>query len=91
MKNTLFKSLVQDNKFTYEDMAQISGFKKPSIWMIANGKRKASYDTAIILSSIFGLKPDEVFYGERVTELQDKLEEVKKRKEELLKNKRNVL
>lgn len=85
MKNTLLKSLIHDNRFTYKDIAQITGFSRPCIWMIANGERKAGYDTAIILSSIFDLKPDEVFYDERVINLQDKIENVKKRKAEFSK------
>lgn len=91
MKNTLFKSLIKDNRYTYEEIAQISGYSRPSIWMIANGRRKAGYDTAIILSSIFNLKPDEVFYGERVINLQDKLADVKKRKEQLIKKRKSML
>ena len=91
MKNTLFKSLIKDNRYTYEEIAQISGFSRACIWLIANGKRKAGYDTAIILSYIFDLKPDEIFYGERVTNLQDKLADVKKRKEEFIKKRKSML
>ena len=80
MKNTLLKSLIQDNKYTYKEIGNIAGISKPAVWMIANGKRKPSYETAIILSYIFDLKPDEVFYDERVVELQDKLIDIKKRK-----------
>lgn len=80
MKNTLLKSLIQDNRYTYKEIGDIAGISKLAVWMIANGEEKPSYDTAIILSYIFALKPDEIFYDERVIELQDKLIDIKNRK-----------
>lgn len=56
--------LRKQNKFSYQQMADILGISKPFYWQIENGKRRLSYVMAIKISEIFNMKPDEIFYDD---------------------------
>jgi putative transcriptional regulator len=45
-------------------MAKMLGISRTFYWQIENGKRKLKYLMAIQISSIFNLRPDDIFYDE---------------------------
>lgn len=55
-------------KFNYscQDMADKLEISKSFYWQIENGKRRLSYKTALEISRIFNLKPDDIFYEEEI-------------------------
>ncbi len=52
------------NKFTNQFMADMLGISKPYYWQLENDQKRLTYDLAIKISSIFHLKPDDLFYDE---------------------------
>lgn len=44
------------------DMAKILHISKTHYWQIEKKQRKLYYDVAIKISSLFNLKPDDLFY-----------------------------
>ena len=52
------------NKYTHKYMAEQLNISKPFYWQIENGKRNLSYARAVQIATIFGLKPDDIFYDE---------------------------
>lgn len=53
-----------NNKLTHQEMALKLGLSKSYYWQLENKKRKLSYAMAVRISSIFKLKPDDLFYDE---------------------------
>ena len=51
-------------KYTNKIMAEKLGISKPFYSQIENRKRRLSYEMAIKISNIFGLKPDDIFYND---------------------------
>ncbi len=49
-------------KFTCTYMAEKLNISKPFYWQIENKKRRLSYEMAIKIANVFGLKPDDIFY-----------------------------
>lgn len=58
----LLKSIMKENKYTYEYIANALGYSKPFIWQIINNKRGLSYKNALLIAHAFNMKPDELFY-----------------------------
>ena len=56
------KELRKENKYTIYDMAKILKITPSFYSQIENKKRRLFYDTAIKISAIFNMKPDEIFY-----------------------------
>lgn len=54
------------NNYSCQDMANMLGISKSFYWQIENNKRRLSYNTAIKISKVFGLKPDDIFYEEEI-------------------------
>ena len=48
--------------YSVDDMTKILGISKSYYYQIENNNRKLDYIMAIRISSIFGLKPDDMFY-----------------------------
>lgn len=84
-KCELLKSLKDNNGYTYSDLSKIIGCSKPFIWQIINGQRSLNYEMAILLSVIFNMTPDTIFYSEWINDskMQSKIAEILKRKKEL--------
>ena len=80
----LLKSLKTENNYTYKELSEIIGCSKPFIWQIINNKRKLSYEMAIIISSIFYMTPDDIFYSEYINEpdFKTKLNNLLKKRDE---------
>lgn len=49
---------------TASDVALSVGISKPFYCQLENCKRRLSYDTAIKIADVFGVKPDDLFYDE---------------------------
>ena len=56
-----------NNNYTYEDMANLLNISKAYYWQIENKKRRLTYVLAIKISSVFNLKPDDIFYEDFIT------------------------
>lgn len=70
MKHKLLKSLMKDNNCTYSDIAKITNYSEDYIKKIINNKIELSYKMSVIISIIFKLTPDDVFYTEYKKELK---------------------
>lgn len=53
-------------KYTNKMMAEKLGISKTFYYQIETGSRKLSYDMAIKIADIFGVKPDTLFYNDYV-------------------------
>lgn len=55
-------------KYNYscQDMADKLQISKSFYWQIENNKRRLSYRTAIEISKVFNVKPDDIFYEEEI-------------------------
>lgn len=58
-------------KYNYscQDMADKLKISKSFYWQIENGKRRLSYRTAVEISKIFNIKPDDIFYEEEIKQV----------------------
>ena len=56
------KKIGKENKYTIYDMAKILKITPSFYSQIENKKRRLFYDTAVKISAIFNMKPDEIFY-----------------------------
>ena len=73
-------------KYTYLEIAQMINCSKTYTWQLLTGKRRLSYEQAIILASIFNMKPDELFYTDFINEdITNKIKLVAERKKEMMK------
>lgn len=52
----------KEYKYTAKDMAKILQISESYYYQIENGQRKLDYIMAVRISSIFKLKPDDMFY-----------------------------
>lgn len=61
----MYKKLIKIRKeknITIYDIANTININPVHYYLIENGKRKLYYDTAIKISSVFNMKPDDIFY-----------------------------
>lgn len=61
------KEIRKKCNFTYGFMADLLNISKAYYWQIENNQKRISYDLAIRISSIFHLKPDDLFYDEFIS------------------------
>lgn len=64
MYNKLYK-IRKEKKLSIYDMEKITGINATHYYLIEQGKRTLFYDTAIIIASVFNMKPDELFYTKK--------------------------
>lgn len=82
MKN--IDNLRKKHGYTYEQLSQMLNCSKSYVWQLFNQKRTLSYEQAILIASIFNMKPDEIFYSDFIDEeLNKNIKEVKKIKQEI--------
>lgn len=80
--------LREENGYTYLDLSKMLKCSKSYIWQLFNKKRNLSYEHAILIASIFNMKPDEIFYSDFIdNEIDIKIKETKRIKEKIDKNK----
>lgn len=60
------KDLRKKKKYTTAVMAEKLGISKPFYCQLENQTRRLSYDMAIKISAIFGVKPDSLFYNDHL-------------------------
>ncbi len=56
------KKIRMQNGLSYEDMAKRLEISKCYYWQIEHKRRRLYYDMALKITSIFNLKPDDLFY-----------------------------
>ena len=56
------KEIRKKNEYTIYDMAKLLKITPSFYSQIENKKRRLFYDTALKISTIFNMKPDELFY-----------------------------
>lgn len=56
------KKLRKKQNYTIYDMAKLLNITPSFYSQIENKKRRLFYDTAVKISAIFNMKPDELFY-----------------------------
>lgn len=71
-KREKLKSLRLENKMTLQEVANKVGITKVHYLYLENGERGLSYDMAIKISSVFGLKPDDIFLDSELTKTEQK-------------------
>lgn len=54
-----------DKNYSCQKMANLLKISKTYYWQLEQGKRRLTYDMAIQIAGIFGLKPDDLFYVEQ--------------------------
>lgn len=54
-----------DKNYSCQRMANILKISKTYYWQLEQGKRRLTYDMAIKIANVFGLKPDDLFYDEK--------------------------
>ena len=63
----MYKKLKQlriENKYTTKTMSEKLGISKPFYSQIENQRRRLTYEMAIKIAKVFGLKPDDIFYDD---------------------------
>ncbi|MBP3920610.1 MAG: helix-turn-helix transcriptional regulator [Bacilli bacterium] len=63
------KQLRTESKLTHQMMADMLKVSKPFYWQLEHDQKRLSYDMAIKISKIFGLKPDDIFYDELMNDI----------------------
>lgn len=58
------KEIREENHLSHEAMSKALNISKTFYWQIENGKRGLTYEMAKKIATIFGLKPDDLFYNE---------------------------
>ena len=56
------KKIRKEKKYTIYDMAKMLNITPSFYSQIENKKRRLFYDTALKISTIFNMKPDDIFY-----------------------------
>ena len=59
------KDLRLGNKYTIKVMSEKTGLSQSFYWQIENGLRNLTYENAQKISSVFNLKPDDIFYNKK--------------------------
>jgi len=62
-KNIKLKLLRIQKRLTTSEIAKQIGISQGYYCMLENGTRRLYYDTAQKIASVFGLKPDDIFYS----------------------------
>ncbi len=60
------KELRKKKKLTTMNMAEKLGISKPFYCQLENQTRRLSYDMAVKIADVFGMKPDSVFYHDHI-------------------------
>lgn len=63
-ENVKLKTLREEKKYTYQEMADKLHICKAFYWQIEHNNRRLTYELAKKIAAIFHLKPDDIFYDE---------------------------
>ena len=64
------KSIRYKNNMTTKQVADAVGISKAFYCQLENRKRRLSYETALKIASVFGVKPDDLFYDETLKRMK---------------------
>ena len=56
-----------NKNYSCQKMANILKISKTYYWQLEQGQRRLTYDMAIKIANIFGIKPDDLFYVDEMT------------------------
>jgi len=59
------------NHITAKSVSESVGISKAFYCQIENGQRRMSYELAIKIASVFGVKPDYLFYDDMVLKMKE--------------------
>lgn len=65
------KELRYNSKMTAREVALKVGISKPFYCQLENCKRRLSYETALKIALVFGVKPDDLFYDETLKQIKN--------------------
>lgn len=65
------KELRSNSKMTTREVAEKVGISKPFYCQLENCKRRLSYETALKIALVFGVKPDDLFYDETLKQIKN--------------------
>ena len=65
------KELRSNSKMTAREVAEKVGISKPFYCKLENCKRRLSYETALKIALVFGVKPDDLFYDETLKQIKN--------------------
>lgn len=65
------KELRSNSKMTTREVALKVGISKPFYCQLENCKRRLSYETALKIALVFGVKPDDLFYDETLKQIKN--------------------
>lgn len=65
------KRLRYTNKMTAREVAEKVGISKPFYCQLENCKRRLSYETALRIANVFGVKPDYLFYDDTLKRIKN--------------------
>ena len=65
------KQIRAKKNMTTSEVASRVGISKPFYCQLENCKRRLSYETAIKISMVFGVKPDYLFYDETLEQIKN--------------------
>ena len=65
------KEVRRNKKMTAREVAEKVGISKPFYCQIENCRRRLSYDTAVKIANVFGVKPDHLFYDDTVKQMEN--------------------
>lgn len=80
VKADSLKTIMKENKYTYEYLANALGYSKVFVWQIIHGERRLTYENALLIARIFNTKPDKLFYSDFINNanINEKLEKIDK-------------
>lgn len=64
IKYIILKSLIKDNNYTFKNISNLIGYQDDYVKKIIDNKKALTYEDAVKISSIFHMKPDDIFYTE---------------------------
>jgi len=64
------KKIRENHGKTHQEVADVIGVSKPYYWQIENGKRGLSYELAVKIAVVFGMKPDDIFLPDGLTKTE---------------------
>ena len=65
------KELRRTNNMTAREVAEKVGISKPFYCQLENCRRRLSYETALKIARVFGVKPDYLFYDETLKQIKN--------------------
>lgn len=82
IKYKILKSLIKDNNYTYQNIAEYLNYSINEFMDIINNFKELTYKDAVLLSKFFHMTPDDLFYSEYVKSYKQFFTKIKKREKQ---------